>query len=132
LDDGRANQVAASLDGTGLWLPADALLAATGWELKPQGLCRDEVCIPVRAGMVADATGGKRVNLSALAEALARPLATDGDEQVAYLGASAQARADALRSLQAPDFELPDLGGKLHRLSDQRGKKVLLVAYASW
>ena len=26
----------------------------------------------------------------------------------------------------------PDLEGKLHSLSDHRGKKVLLVAYASW
>ena len=31
-----------------------------------------------------------------------------------------------------PDFELPDLSGTLHRLSDHRGRKVLLIAYASW
>ncbi|HSY78461.1 MAG TPA: redoxin domain-containing protein [Verrucomicrobiae bacterium] len=34
--------------------------------------------------------------------------------------------------MQAPDFELPDLDGKLHRLSDYRGKKVFLLAWASW
>ena len=33
---------------------------------------------------------------------------------------------------QAPAFTLPDLDGKPHSLSDYRGKKVLLVAYASW
>jgi peroxiredoxin len=27
---------------------------------------------------------------------------------------------------------LPDLSGRMHALSDFRGKKVLLVAYASW
>jgi hypothetical protein len=27
---------------------------------------------------------------------------------------------------------LPDLDGNLHRLSDYRGKKVLLSAWASW
>ena len=32
----------------------------------------------------------------------------------------------------APDFTLPDLAGQIHTLSDYRGKKVLLVAYASW
>ena len=32
----------------------------------------------------------------------------------------------------APDFSLPDLAGRLHTLSDYRGKKVLLIAYASW
>jgi len=41
-------------------------------------------------------------------------------------------RAAALDSGEAPDFTLPDLDGKLHSLSDHRGKKVLLIAYASW
>ena len=46
--------------------------------------------------------------------------------------APAAERADALRSGMAPDFELPDVHGVLHRLSDFRGKKVVLYAYASW
>ena len=61
-----------------------------------------------------------------------RPLAVDRDEGVAYLGASAIARAAQLASLEAPDFRLPDLDGRWHSLSEHRGKKVLLVAYASW
>ena len=31
-----------------------------------------------------------------------------------------------------PDFALPDLDGKLGRLSDLRGKKVFLFHFASW
>ena len=62
----------------------------------------------------------------------ARPLALDVDERAAYLGASAAERGAQLATLQAPDFTLPDLSGRLHSLSDYRGKKVLLVAYASW
>ena len=68
-------------------------------------------------------------------EALAagdRPLAVDRDEGVAYLGETALVRATRLASLQAPDFSLPDLDGRVHSLSEHRGKKVLLVAYASW
>ncbi len=56
----------------------------------------------------------------------------DVDEKVAYLGVSAEERASALTSLEAPDFTLPDLEGRPHSLSEYRGKKVLLVAYASW
>jgi peroxiredoxin len=41
-------------------------------------------------------------------------------------------RRAAMASLQAPDFGLPDLDGRRHRLSDYRGKKVLLAAWASW
>ena len=70
--------------------------------------------------------------VDALAAAGDRPLAVDRDEGVAYIGASAIARAAQLASLEAPDFRLPDLDGRLHSLSEHRGKKVLLVAYASW
>jgi hypothetical protein len=66
------------------------------------------------------------------AEAEGRPVAVDPEEGVAYLGVSARARAAALASLEAPDFTLPGLDGRLHSLREQRGKKVLLVAYASW
>jgi hypothetical protein len=62
----------------------------------------------------------------------ARPLAVDREEAVAYLGVSAAERAAALAALEAPDFTLPDLDGRRHTLSEHRGKKVLLVAYASW
>jgi len=66
------------------------------------------------------------------AEAEGRPVAFDPDEGAAYLGVTARARAEALASLEAPDFTLPDLDGRLHSLCEHRGKKVLLVAYASW
>lgn len=61
-----------------------------------------------------------------------RPVAVDADEHVAYLGVPASQRAAALASLEAPDFTLPDLEGRPHSLAEQRGKKVLLVAYGSW
>jgi CRP-like cAMP-binding protein len=66
------------------------------------------------------------------AGASGRPVAIDREERAAYLGVSAAERAKALSSLEAPDFTLPDLDGRLHTLPAHRGKKVLLVAYASW
>jgi hypothetical protein len=88
------------------------------------------VCIPVRqrAALVRDGA----LDLETLAGLLDRPLAADADERCAVLGEGHLSRAGALSSLEAPDFELPDLEGRMHRLSDQRGKKVLLIAYASW
>jgi len=61
-----------------------------------------------------------------------RPVALDEAERAAYLGVSAQERGRRLASLEAPDFTLPDLEGRLHTLSDHRGAKVFLVAYGSW
>ena len=33
--------------GESLWCPAREAEAATGWTAKPEGLCKDEVCVPV-------------------------------------------------------------------------------------
>jgi hypothetical protein len=66
------------------------------------------------------------------AEAAGRPVAMDLEARVGYLGVAAEERARRLASLEAPDFSLPDLHGRPHSLSEHRGRKVLLVAYASW
>jgi peroxiredoxin Q/BCP len=34
--------------------------------------------------------------------------------------------------VEAPDFTLPDLDGNLHSLSDYRGRKVVLLTWASF
>jgi len=130
IDDGRVCETHATIAGDRVHLKPAALQAALGWELKPQGLCKDDRCVPVqgRAGLVTDAG----IDLTSLAAALVRPLAIDVDQRVACLGASAVDRSAQLASLDAPDFTLPDLSGRMHALSDYRGKKVLLVAYASW
>jgi hypothetical protein len=130
LDEGRAHGVSASLDDAHVRLSASALETALGWELKPQGLCRGDVCMPVagRAGLVQDG----RIDLAGFAMLTQRPLALDPSERVAALGASARERDEALAGGIAPDFTLPDLAGRAWKLSGFRGKKVLLIAYASW
>lgn len=129
IDDGVVHEVDAQVrDGR---VVLDELgLARLGWELHPEGLCRDGLCVPVPADAGLEANGG--VDLVTLAGVIDRPLALDIEERAGYLGVSAGERQRALRSLVAPDFTLPDLAGRPHRLSDHRGKKVLLVAYASW
>ena len=66
------------------------------------------------------------------AEAARRPVALDPAEGAAFVGVAARERGRVLETLEAPDFALPDLAGRVHRLSEHRGRKVLLVAYASW
>ncbi len=128
IDESRPVEISARVaDGT-ITLSPDAVRTALGFELKPAGLCRGEVCIPVRDDRIAD-TG---IDLVALAKALGRPLALDADNGAAALGASAMERRAQFATLDAPDFELPDLAGTMHKLSDHSDKKILLVAYASW
>lgn len=130
IDDGRVVETGVTLQGGRVHLTAAALHAALGWALKPQGLCKDDRCLPLPAA--AQVLDGDTVDLAGVARLLGRPLALDVGERAAYLGAAAGERAAQLTSLDAPDFTLPDLAGRPHRLADYRGRKVLLVAYASW
>ena len=116
-------------DGTALVDP-EHLPDALGWELRPEGLCRGDVCVPVRDRDSLFA--GNRLDLAAVAGALDRPILVDDDEGVAVLGVPGSTRRSAVEGFRAPSFELPDLDGTLHRLEEWRGKKKLLVAFASW
>lgn len=86
----------------------------------------------VENGRAVEVEPARGLELGKRAEAEGRPVALDLDERVAWIGVSAETRARQLASLEAPDFTLPDLEGRPHSLSAHRGKKVLLVAYASW
>lgn len=126
----RVLELPASIVGDSFRVPHAAVRDVLGWELKPEGLCRETTCVPI-----ADPSAlgdGETLDLEALAGALGRPFAGDASEATAVLGAAAAERAGALASLAAPDFTLPDLSGKLHSLSEHRGEKVLLIVYASW
>jgi hypothetical protein len=72
------------------------------------------------------------VNLAALARLLEQPVLRDDAHAIWCVSDAAPARRAATHSLQAPDFTLPDLEGRLHSLADYRGKKVFLVSWASW
>ena len=130
IDETRETRIETQSTGGTPLLSPEALRAAFGVELKPEGLCKGEICVPVRDRSALVRPGG--IDLGSVADWLGRPLAVDQDERCAVLGASPVERAERLASLEAPDFTLPDLSGKLHSLSEQRGKKVLLIAYASW
>src|SRR5690348_10048451 len=109
-----------------LFVTPDQLKRRTGWEIKPQGACKDEICIPLSSPVT---TSDDLVDLRKLAKKLNMPLIHDKAAGLWCLGPEAGGKA--LTSSTAPDFELPDLQGKPFRLCSLRGKKVLLVVWAS-
>lgn len=125
-----AHEVTSTISNGRVRIPAAEVWSALGWELKPEGLCRADVCVPVSDASTLSTAEG--IDLQMLAEAIGRPLALDAGEAAAALGTALVDRVEELAGLAAPDFSLPDLEGTLHSLSDHRGKKVLLIAYASW
>jgi hypothetical protein len=130
IETGGAREVAARVEAGRVLLSADALRDALGWELHDGTLCNETMCVPLPAG--SRLGEGGVYDLGEVAAALDRPLVVDAEERAAFLGVSAGERAQALGSLLAPDFTLPDLAGRPHTLSSYRGTKVFLVAWASW
>ena len=129
----RAASVAGEVRDGDLWVAGPELAATLGWELKPEGLCRGPVCIPVPPGRRAELVGADgAVNLTALARHRGQAVAHDEERSAWAFGPSSDVRAGTARSLLAPDFTLPDLAGRAHSLSAARGKKVLLASWASW
>lgn len=122
----------AAAEGENLWLAAADVTRATGWTLKPEGLCQGAVCVPMPATASSDLVREDAVNIAAFWRLLERPVVHDAANSTWMLGAGSGDRAAALESLEAPDFALPDLSGKLHKLSDYRGKRVFLTTWSSW
>src|SRR5512140_1725158 len=102
----------------GLWMSAADAGKVTGWTLKPEGMCRDERCVPLPAAAVK----GGDVDVEAFWQRLGGPVIASQDGDAWVLGAPADERNAALEGLQAPDFTLSEL----------RGKKVFLATWASW
>ena len=130
IDDGVPHGVDAVVHDDGVRLSPAALERALGWKLEPQGLCRAGTCVPVRERAALLREDG--IDLAVLARLLDRPLAMEPVLGVAVLGTAAAERAGRLAAMDAPDFTIPDLEGRLHSLRDHRGKKRLLIAWASW
>ena len=131
-DEGTRDAPNGRAEGERLWQPEAELEALTGWALKPEGFCRGETCVPLPPGRKRELRHGGRVDAAGFWRHLGWPVLRSEDGTVWVLGEGAAERARALQSLQAPDFTLPDPAGRMHSLSEHRGKKVFLVSWASW
>ncbi len=96
----------------------------TGWQIKPQGACKGDRCVPIPSAAEAG------IDARMLAERLGMPLLYDEPSGLWCLGPEAGGRT--LSHVQAPDLVLPDVHGRQFSLRSLRGSKVLLVAWASW
>jgi hypothetical protein len=110
-----------------LSLRPDDLHAATGWEIKPEGACKDDECVPLTG--VHTAPDGT-IDVRAFAERMGMPLAVDEQHGVYALGP--RAGGNVLASVDLPELVLEDFQGNAFDVATLRGRKVLLVAWASW
>lgn len=123
-------------DPSDLWVSPGDLERINGFVLKPEGACFEDICIPIRQSEDSDLfvtrDGGGWINATELARKLNQAYVADSEHGVWSFGEVPAAMGGFLESAEAPDFELTDRSGKTVRLSDFRGKKVLLITWASW
>jgi hypothetical protein len=119
-----------------LWLTVPDLTRATGFVLKPQGACLNELCVPTpksREAAFFRGDGNKKLfNVAELARTLKQPVIHDDAYSVWLFGSRPESLMQMADTLEAPDFTLPDWHGAPRSLHDFRGKRVLLVTWASW
>ena len=123
-------------DPNDLWVLPQDLPRVNDFELKPEGACLADLCVPLRqdrdSAMFIRRAGQPWFNVTELARRLEQAVVVDHDHHVWSFGTIPIARNSFLESAMAPDFALPNREGTLVRLSDFRGKKVLIVTWASW
>jgi hypothetical protein len=105
-------------------ITAADFLDGTGWDIKPQGACKAEVCVPL-----ASAESG--FDLTATAERLGMAIVTDEASGLTAIGPESIGDR-ALATAQAPELVLSDLDGNEFRLSSLLGQKVVIVSWAPY
>jgi hypothetical protein len=95
---------------------------ATGWQIKPEGACKGDVCVPLPDGGFSLTSAAERLGMAVVPEPSAGLWAI-GPETIG---------GRALTSVDTSDFALPDLDGNEFRLASLHGQKVALVAWAPY
>ena len=135
-DGVTSNLAEAVSEPDNLWLTLPDLTRATRFVLKPQGACLDEFCVPIpkarKTEFLRTQDGREFFNVAELARTMKQPVLHDEQDAVWLFGARPQSLMQLAGTLEAPDFTLPDWKGVPRSLHELRGKRVLLITWASW
>jgi hypothetical protein len=111
-----------------LWIRKRDLPRVNGFTLKPQGACRADLCIPIPKTMVR----GEYFNLTAFAAKAGQPMVAEPGARVWSFGEMQALGGGLSNSRIAPDVTVPDRLGRPVHLAGFRGKKALVITWASW
>src|SRR6476659_9851327 len=108
------------VEGSELWVRRADLPRINEFELKPQGACRADLCIPIAKEL----RQGDWFHLTGFARKIRQQYVADGGAW--SFGEIPPVSQASLRARTAPDFAVPDRQGRTVHLSDFRGRKVLV------
>ena len=112
------------------YVTPEDLETVLGWQVKPEGLCKNDACIPI--GDSVNFGEGDSMNLKDVATLVGHPSLSAPEVGMIAIGQAHDVRSKALKDRVAPNFTLPDISGIDRSMSDWVGKKRLLVAFSSW
>ncbi len=132
LYQGRTITLTQTNTDDGLLIRPEDLTSVNGFQLKPEGACYEDMCIPMNAQLLIERDGQQWFNLTAFAELLDQPYVADTEASVWSFAEIPAKRENMMVNAMAPDFEVTDRQGKVIRLADLKGKKALIVTWSSW
>jgi hypothetical protein len=132
LYQGRAITLCETGDGDNLLIKPKDLGRINGFELKREGACYADMCIPLDDELLLTREGEEWFDLSAFAGLLGQAYVVDREAGVWSFAEIPAKRQNMLVDAMAPDFELTDRKGNVVRMADFKGKKALIVTWSSW
>ena len=137
LFDDRVTTIAQVLaDPNDLWVKPVDLPAVNGFDLKPEGACFKDLCVPVKQDRDSDLfirrSGQAWFNVTGLSRKLSQSYVHDHEAEVFSFAQLPVARNQLVRDHVAPDFSVSDRKGNPVTLSAFKNKKVLMITWASW
>lgn len=119
-------------EGENLLIKPEDLSRVNGFELKPEGACFEDMCIPLTANLMVEQGGQQWFDLCAFADLLGQAYVADADTNVWSFAEIPAKRDSMMVDAMAPDFEVTDRKGNVIRMADLKGKKALIVTWSSW
>ena len=134
----QGRQITLTETGTGpdsnqsLLINPEDLKRINGFELKTEGACYADMCVPLTSKLQVTQAGQQWFDLTAFADLLEQPYVFDADSNVWSFAEIPAKRDNMMVNGMAPDFEIPDRLGNVIRMTDLKGKKALIVTWSSW
>ena len=132
LYQGKTIKLESTGAGAGLLIKPEDLIRINGFEIKPEGACFQDICIPLGEKLLVEQDGQAWFDLTAFAEMLDQPYVVDAESGVWSFAEIPAKRENMMLNAQVPDFEVTDRAGNVIRMADLKGKKALIVTWSSW
>ncbi|MBO6557808.1 MAG: hypothetical protein JJ957_14975 [Pseudomonadales bacterium] len=132
LYQGKKITLAETGEGDELLIRSEDLESVNGFELKPEGACFADLCIPIKGDLIIEQNGREWLNLTAFADLLNQTYVADVESRVWSFAEIPAKRENMMVNAMAPDFEIEDRQGNVIRMADLKGKKALIVTWSSW